>query len=85
MLTSEEIQEYRRRCDLHASLPASEWGVLLEEVDTLQIRCDYLLREINLMRRAMQAASTWDQFCADYAAFKEGRKVLSPAAEEKTT
>jgi hypothetical protein len=37
-------------------------------------RAEYLQDEINLMRRAMQHAGTWEQFCADYAAYKEYRR-----------
>jgi hypothetical protein len=38
-----------------------------------QVRAEYLQREINQMRRAMQHAGTWEQFCADYAAYTEAR------------
>jgi hypothetical protein len=37
-------------------------------------RAEYENREINLMRRAMQHAGTWDQFCADYAAYTTYRE-----------
>lgn len=48
---------------------------LLDERAGLQHRAEYLTDEINLMRRAMQHAGTWDQFCADYAAYKRYREV----------
>jgi hypothetical protein len=43
------------------------------KIQELERRAEYLQAEINLMRRAMQQAGTWDQFCADYAAYKEAR------------
>ncbi|HWT46593.1 MAG TPA: hypothetical protein VN085_11535 [Vicinamibacterales bacterium] len=46
-----------------------------------EYRADYLEREINLMRRVMQDAGTWDDFCRAYATYKERR---SGQAEEET-
>lgn len=43
-------------------------------VQTLTRRSEYLADEINFMRRAMQHAGTWDQFCSDYAAYKAYRE-----------
>ena len=47
----------------------------LEQVVTAARRATYLQREINKMRRVMQDAGTWDQFCKDYAAYTVGDRI----------
>lgn len=51
---------------------ASQWAARVAE---LERRADYLQREINIMRRAMQDAGTWERFCSDYAAYKARREA----------
>lgn len=46
----------------------------LERLRTAESRAEYLQREINKMRRVMQDAGTWDQFCTDYAAYENVRE-----------
>lgn len=51
----------------------SERDRLIGLEQTARDRAEYLQHEINKMRRVMQAAGTWDQFCADYAAAERSR------------
>jgi hypothetical protein len=76
-----EPEQVRTRCDEFIGKAAILVGG--EEPDsreTLRRRAEYLQREINNMRRAMQHAGTWEQFCADYAAYERYRveAVKSP-------
>lgn len=44
---------------------------LHEEISRLENRVNYLLSEIALMRKVMQATGSWDQFVIAYAHFRD--------------
>jgi len=79
----------RRSADLlvrfDAALAALDAGrqTLAKENRQLQRRVEYETQEINKMRRVMQNAGTWDQFCSDYAAAERDRVALAGQNERK--
>jgi len=65
-------QRTEQRLDEELERKAAAYVDLLHEQ---RERAEYLQHEINKMRRVMQDAGTWDQFCKDYATYTGGDRI----------